>query len=66
MLPRLSKNNVARALTILVVAGFFITGLFDILDYVIVKIILFGSTAVLLIGFLYILFMEETKKRPED
>lgn len=66
MLPRLTENNVARALTILVVTGFFVSGVLDILDYVIVKVILFGSTTILFIGVLFYLYKQETKNRPKD
>jgi len=65
MFPPVTLNNVAKGLTVLIVLGFFICGLIDILDYIIVKIILFGSTAFLFAMFLYILLNEE-KNRSEN
>lgn len=48
----LSKNNLALIYTGILVFGFFISGLFDILDYIIVKLLLFTGFA--LLGFILV------------
>ncbi|WCO00602.1 hypothetical protein [Psychroserpens ponticola] len=48
----LSKNNLALICTGVLLFGFFISGIFDILDYIIVKLLLFTGFA--LLGFILI------------
>ena len=62
MIPPLTLNNIAKALTILVTASFFICGLLDILDYIIVQILLFGSTVFVFLAYIYILVKEDQQK----
>ncbi|WP_179345772.1 hypothetical protein [Winogradskyella ursingii] len=63
----LNKNTIVLSITGLVTFGFFFGGLFEILDYLIFKILLFfGYAAVLIYGFLQVSKSSEQKNRPED
>lgn len=48
------------------VLAFFIAGVFDVLDYLIVKLILFSCFSFIVANIYYVLFTEENKKSPED
>lgn len=63
----LSKNGLVLSLVGIVAIGFFTGGMLEILDYFIVKALLFASYAVLLaIAIYYANKNEDKKKRPED
>lgn len=47
-----SKNTLALIYTGLLVFGFFISGIFDVLDYIIIKLLLFTGYA--LLGFILV------------
>ncbi len=62
-----TKDTFALFFVILVTLGFFIAGLFNVLDYLIVKAILFTSFGGLIIFAVYFAFKNDSKKnRPED
>ncbi len=63
----LHKNTLALCFVGLIVIGFFVAGLFHVLDYFIVKVLLFSSSATLVvIAISYALKNETKKKRLED
>ncbi len=47
------------------VLAFFVAGVFDVLDYFIVKLILFACFSFVVANIYYVLFTEESKKSPE-
>ncbi|EDP70186.1 hypothetical protein FBALC1_11652 [Flavobacteriales bacterium ALC-1] len=62
-----TKNAIALYCTTAITFGFFVAGLFKILDYFIVKAFLFLSFGILFIlAFNYALKNESKKNRPED
>ena len=52
-------NFIARALTGTIVFGFLIAGIFDVLDYLIVKVLLFGTFIFLAIYMFIKLYQNE-------
>ena len=63
----LNKNSMALLFVSLIAIGFFVGGLFNVLDYFIVKALLFsGFGATVIISFSYALKNETKKKSPED
>lgn len=63
----LDKNFMALTFVVLVTIGFFIAGLLQILDYFIVKVILFASFGILFfIAFLSAIKSYRKKNRLED
>lgn len=63
----INKNTIALLIAGVIAIGFFVAGLFDVLDYFIVKALLFSSFAVLvLVALGYALKNEIKKNRPED
>lgn len=58
----LNKNNLALIYTGILFLGFFISGIFDVLDYVIVKALLFIGFAALIIILVLIAFKELDSK----
>uniref|UniRef100_UPI004048EBC8 hypothetical protein n=1 Tax=Gelidibacter sp. TaxID=2018083 RepID=UPI004048EBC8 len=63
----LNKNTIALTFTGIITIGFFVAGLFDVLDYFIVKLLLFISFA-LLIVYLILMVLKQTsenKNHPE-
>ncbi|MEZ4802496.1 MAG: hypothetical protein R2797_06955 [Gelidibacter sp.] len=47
------------------VVAFFVAGVFDVLDYFIVKLILFSCFSFIVANIYYVLFSTEKKKSPE-
>ena len=63
----LSKNSIALSAVALIVIGFFVAGLFNVLDYFIVKALLFfGFGTLVIISISYGLKNETKKNRPKD
>ncbi|MCT4629995.1 hypothetical protein [Winogradskyella sp.] len=63
----LNKNTVALLLVTTVVVGFFAAGMFKVLEYFIVKVLLFlGYGALTIIAFWNALKNDTKKNRPED
>lgn len=63
----LTKNSIALSLVALIVISFFLAGLFNILDYFIIKALLLSVySAIVIISISYALKNETKKKRPED
>lgn len=48
-----------------IVLGFFVAGVFDVLDYLIVKLVLFSCFSFVVANMYYVLFKVENKKSPE-
>ncbi|WP_111683954.1 hypothetical protein [Winogradskyella tangerina] len=66
LLP-LNKNSLALITVAVLSIGFFISGLMQILDYFIVKVLLFGSFGILIVIAISYAFQNEAKKnRPEE
>ena len=62
-----TKDAIALTCVTLLALGLFVSGLFDVLDYVIVKGMLFIGFGGLFVAAIIIAFKNETKKnRPED
>ena len=63
----LNRNSIALILAIIITVGFFLAGLLDILNYFIVKLLLFISFGTLLITAVGFAIKNDTKKnRPEE
>ena len=63
----LNKNSIALLLVVILSVGFFVAGLLKVLDYFIVKVLLFSSfTALVIIAIGYALKNDTKKNRPED
>lgn len=63
----LNKNSIAIIIAVIITLGFFLAGLFEILDYIIVKILLFLSFGLLFVVATSYAIKNDTKKnRPED
>ena len=63
----ITKNALVLSLVCIVTMGFFIGGMLEILDYFIIKVLLFGSYGVLLfLAIKYALKNDIKKNRPED
>ena len=63
----LNKNSGALLATGMVTGGIFIAGLLDVLDYLIVKVLLFVGYAILFIIAIVFALKNDTKKNhPED
>lgn len=62
----LNKNSLSLSLVALIVLGFFIAGLFEILDYFIIKALLFLSLgALFILALVYAIKNDSKKNRPE-
>jgi len=62
-----TKDSIALTCASIVTLGFFIAGLFGVLDYIIVKVALFlGLAFLFVIALIYMLKNEIKKNRPED
>ena len=62
-----NKNSIALSFVGLVTIGFFIAGMFEVLNYFIIKALLFSGYGILLIiAINYALKNEAKKNRPED
>ena len=63
----LNRNTLALIAVLLLTSGFFIAGLFDVLDYFIIKVLLFAGAGTLLgIAFWYAHKNDNKKNRPEE
>jgi len=63
----LSKNSLALLFVSIIAFGFFAAGMFEVLDYFIIKALLFVLFSGLLgIAFWYALKNDNKKNRPED
>lgn len=59
------KNSIALILVNIVVIGFFVAGLFDVLDYLIIKFLIISGTLALLLTAFYFA-RRNRKNRLED
>lgn len=57
-----TRNTLTLIFSGLIVAGFFVSGVLDILDYFIVKAILFASFAALAVYLILIILKDSEKK----
>ena len=63
----INKNTISLAVVTVILLLFFVAGAFDVLDYVIIKILLIGLTSVVAIVIAANFFKNSLKKnRPED
>ncbi len=62
----MNNNKYAVTVTIFITVAFLIAGIFDVLNYFIVKLILFLSFLVLLFYMIYYLLVNQNKKHPRD
>lgn len=63
----LNKNTLSLTSVAIITIGFFVAGMFKVLDYVIVKVILFGGFGLLILMAFVFAFKNSIKKnRPED
>ncbi|MEF3078846.1 hypothetical protein [Winogradskyella poriferorum] len=63
----INKNSLALIFVTIVALGFFVAGMFEVLDYFIIKVLLFTLFSGLLIFAFWFGFINDTKKnRPED
>ena len=63
----LNRNSIALCLVTFVSIGFFIAGLCEVLDYFIMKVLLFTTYgALFVVSILYALKNDDEKNRPED
>ena len=60
-----TKDKFMLLFTGLIVLAFFVAGIFDILDYFIVKFVLFVCFSFVVANIYYVLFKEKNKKSPE-
>ena len=64
---KLTRNNVVLGGVVVISMGFFFAGVFDVLDYLIVKILLLTGFAVLFtVAVLVVLDEKRKKNRPEE
>ena len=61
----LTKNEFMLWFAGLIGLGFVVAGIFDVLDYMIVKLILFSCFSFIVANIYFVLFRDETKKSPE-
>jgi hypothetical protein len=61
----LNKNNLALILAIVLGIGFFVAGLFEVLDYFIIQVLLFLGFGSLVIATFYYGLKNDKKKRLE-
>jgi len=59
----LNKNYISLVIAFFITAGFFVAGLLEVLDYVIVKVLLFSSFGILVLVALNYAIKNETKKK---
>jgi hypothetical protein len=63
----LNKNTIALSSVAIITIGFFIAGLYEVLDYIIVKVLLFGGLGILMIiAITHAIKSEVKKNRLED
>ncbi|WP_400079607.1 hypothetical protein [Winogradskyella sp. R77965] len=63
----ITKDSIALTLATILVLGLFVSGLFEILDYFIVKALLFlGFGSLFILALSFALRNESKKNRPED
>lgn len=63
----LNKNSIALIIVAIIAIGFFVAGMFKVLDYFIIKALLFGLFGgLLVIAFWHALKNDTKKNRPED
>lgn len=63
----LNKNTMTLMSTGLISIGFFVAGMFEVLDYFIIKVLLFvGFAMLILVAFVYAFKSDMKKNRPED
>lgn len=61
----ITKNQFMVWFTGFIVLAFFVAGVFDVLDYIIVKLVLFSCFSFVVANIYYELFNDENKKSPE-
>lgn len=61
----LTKDQFMVWLTAFIVLAFFVAGIFDVLDYFIVKFLLFSCFSFVVANIYYVLFKIENEKSPE-
>ena len=63
----INRNSIALAFVFAITICFFIAGLFKVLDYFIVKTLLFiGFSGIVIVAFSFALKNDTKKNRPED
>jgi len=62
----MNLNKNAVAVTIFITVAFLIAGIFNVLDYFIVKLILFLGFLILLFFMIYYLLINQNKNHPKD
>lgn len=62
----LNKNTIALSFVAIIVLGFFIAGLFDVLDYFIIKVLLITGTVAIVIATIAFLFKNNAQKNRLD
>ena len=63
----LNRNSIALSFVVIITIGFFIAGLLKVLDYFIIKALLFsGFVALLVVAINYALKNDDKKNRPKD
>ncbi len=60
-----TKNQIMVWLTGLITLAFFVAGIFDVLNNMVIKLVLFSSFSFVVANIYYILFKKENKKSPE-
>ena len=60
-----TKDQFMVRFTILIVLGFFVAGIFDVLENMIVKLVLFSCFSFVVANIYYVLFTVENKKSLE-
>lgn len=61
-----NKDQFMLWFTLFIVLAFFAAAIFDVLEYMMVKVILFTCFSFVVANIYYILFKEENKKSPEN
>lgn len=61
----LTKDNIALIVVVVVAIGFFVAGLFKVLDNFVVKALFFIGYGALLVAALYFALTRQQKNRPE-
>ncbi|MCK7589927.1 hypothetical protein M0G43_05015 [Subsaxibacter sp. CAU 1640] len=61
-----TRNQFMVWFTGFIIVAFFVAGILDVLDYIIVKLILFSCFSFVVANIYFFLFKEDTKKSPEE
>ena len=61
-----TKDQFMLWFTLFIMLAFFAAGIFEVLDYMMVKLILFSCFSFVVAHIYFVLFKEENKKSPEN